>query len=475
MADFSLIHRAPTEARGVTLSLVEGELPRELRGTVLRNGPGLQQVGDTPLHFLDGYGFVAAAHFDGERVVHHARNVDLPLARAEREAGRVLERRPFTNRTGGRLANLFRMKLSTGAAHDVYPWGGSVVASDVGGHYCLDARSFDTTGPAPLNALGGGLSQLAAMPRIDPHTGRLVAHVMTPGVVGADRVTIVEYDAQWNETARIERSLGVKGALLHDLIATEHHYVLAQFGMLDVAALALGGGVPLDAVRLPPGGAKLLAIPRRGDGPILSMPLADGFQTFHLVNAYEEGGKLVADATEYEGMLDFSPLHPAAEREGLPRSTGKGPYLARHVIDLASGKHSVTQHRNAAGESPSVRDELCGRKHRYAYVSAQGSRGDEPVDNAYYWYHGVAKLDCDAGTTVGLWDAGPRVFVSAPQFVTRGDAEDDGWLITWTHDVEHERGELVVLDARALDRGPIARFALPAPLPPASHVAWMPA
>ena len=34
-------------------------------------------------------------------------------------------------------------------------------------------------------------------------------------------------------------------------------------------------------------------------------------------------------------------------------------------------------------------------------------------------------------------------------------------------------GFLVVLDAAEPARGPVARFALPAPLPPASHVTWM--
>lgn len=43
------------------------------------------------------------------------------------------------------------------------------------------------------------------------------------------------------------------------------------------------------------------------------------------------------------------------------------------------------------------------------------------------------------------------------------------------HDAASGRGELVVLDAAEPARGPVARFGLPAPLPPASHVTWMPA
>jgi carotenoid cleavage dioxygenase-like enzyme len=475
--DHAFLFRAPAEARGIRLPLVAGALPPGLRGTLLRNGPGVQHAGRTPVHFLDGYATVASARFEDDGVTLNVRHVDLPLARREQAAGRLLGRRPFTNRPGGRLANLGRMQLSTGAAHEVYAWGGAVVAADVDGHYLLDARTLETRGPAPINALGGGLAQLSPMPRLDPHSGNLVAYVMKPGVLGSDTVTFVEFDDQWRERARVQRSLGVKGALLHDLVATEHHYLVVQFGLLSVPRAAAGGMVVLDAVGLPPGSARVLVVPRRGDGPILAMPLPDGFQGFHLANAWEEDGRLVADTTVYQGQLDFDPLNPPGLGRGgpMPGATKDpgGPWLCRPVLDLSSGAHQVTMHRQAAGEAPCVREDLTGRRTRYAWVSAPGTPGDEPVRNAYYWDHGVAKLDAETGTTASLWDAGPRVYVTAPQFVARGAAEDDGWLLAWTHDAAGDRGELVVLDAADPAAGPLARLALPASLPPASHVGWI--
>ena len=89
---------------------------------------------------------VASARFEAGRVVYNARHVDLPLVRDERAAGRLMGRRPFTNRPGGMLANLGRVQLRTGAAHEVDVWGGSVVASDIDGHYLLDPVTLDTAG-----------------------------------------------------------------------------------------------------------------------------------------------------------------------------------------------------------------------------------------------------------------------------------------------------------------------------------------
>jgi carotenoid cleavage dioxygenase-like enzyme len=323
LPDHAFLYRAPAEVRGVALPLVAGSLTPGLRGTLLRNGPGVQHAGRTPVHFLDGYATVASARFEDERVTLNVRHVDLPLARREQAAGRLLGRRPFTNRPGGRLANLGRMQLSTGAAHEVYAWGGSVVAAD-------------------------------AAPR--PHSGNLIAYVMKPGLLGNDTVTFVEFDDQWRERARVHRSLGVKGALLHDLVATEHHYLVVQFGLLSVPRAAAGGMVVLDAVGLPPGSARVLVVPRRGDGPIREMPLPDGFQGFHLANAWEQDGRLVADTTVYQGQLDFDPLNPPGCGRGgpMPGATKDpgGPWLCRHVLDLASGAHQVTVHRQAAGEVP---------------------------------------------------------------------------------------------------------------------------
>ncbi len=473
MPDYHAIFEAPAEAKQVELTTTSGEVPAELKGALLRNGPGIQRAGKTPMHFLDGYAFVVSAAFDKGRVVYSARNVALPVAAREAEAGQLLHRRPFTNRPGGRLANLFRMKLTTGASHEVYTWGGAVVASDVDGHYLLDPVTLETKGPAPINRMVGGLTTLSAMPRVDRFSGNLVAFAATPAVFGPDTVTMVELDGTWTERARVERALSTKGALLHDMASTENHYLVVQFGVLSPGKAAGAGSYFLDAVSLPPRGARILAIPRRGNGPVREMPLPDGFQTFHIGNAYEEAGMLVVDTTIYEGLLDFGPLYPPELRPaGTPSRPGGGPFVARHTLNLATGEHKVAVHREALGEAPSVRDDRSGRRHRFAYTSAQGTRGDEPVDNAYYWYHAVAKIDCDAGTTVSRWDAGPQVYVAAPQFVARGDAEDDGWVLTWTHDVAAKRGELVVLDAKDLARGPVARLALPAPLPPASHVCW---
>lgn len=66
-----------------------------------------------------------------------------------------------------------------------------------------------------------------------------------------------------------------------------------------------------------------------------------------------------------------------------------------------------------------------------------------------------------------VWDAGPDQFAQEPIFCPRPDAqtEDDGWVFTMVYDSVSDCSHLAVLDARHLQRGPIARIKLPQRIP----------
>ena len=54
-----------------------------------------------------------------------------------------------------------------------------------------------------------------------------------------------------------------------------------------------------------------------------------------------------------------------------------------------------------------------------------------------------------------------------------GESEDDGWLLTFVHDQNEGSAEFVVLDARDLNRGYIARVPLPQRVPFGFHGNWV--
>ena len=60
-------------------------------------------------------------------------------------------------------------------------------------------------------------------------------------------------------------------------------------------------------------------------------------------------------------------------------------------------------------------------------------------------------------------------------FVARenSSAEDDGYLITYVHDLAQGSAEFVVMDAQDFDRGYLARVALPQRVPFGFHGSWI--
>jgi len=110
-----------------------------------------------------------------------------------------------------------------------------------------------------------------------------------------------------------------------------------------------------------------------------------------------------------------------------------------------------------------------GTTNRYGYV-AHG-----PWDTDLVHFDAVAKHDFETGTSQvhhygSNTEAGEAVFAPDPE----GSAEDDGWLINFVFDRGTETSELVIIDARDMVRGPVARVHIPRRVPFGFHGNWMP-
>lgn len=81
-------------------------------------------------------------------------------------------------------------------------------------------------------------------------------------------------------------------------------------------------------------------------------------------------------------------------------------------------------------------------------------------------YDSIVKVDHDTDAVTSCAFAASSV--GEPLFVPRTpDAgEDDGWLLFLNHDLAEHRSQLVILDARDLERGPVATAWLD------HHVPW---
>ena len=85
----------------------------------------------------------------------------------------------------------------------------------------------------------------------------------------------------------------------------------------------------------------------------------------------------------------------------------------------------------------------------------------------------MVKYDHDTGSSTAHHYrdsevSGEHVFAPDPA----GQAEDDGWLMSFVTDRVTEQSELVILDARNIEDGPVARVQMAARVPLGFHANW---
>jgi len=141
--------------------------------------------------------------------------------------------------------------------------------------------------------------------------------------------------------------------------------------------------------------------------------------------------------------------------------------LHRWRLNRRTGTCTEERMRDGFTEFGIVNGRYVGREHRYVW-SASGKPG-------WFLFDGFVRHDVQTGEddVLRLPDGvyGSEVGV-APK--PGGSAEDDAYVVTFTTDPERERSECLVLDARRISDGPIARLRLPEQISSGTHAAWAP-
>jgi all-trans-8'-apo-beta-carotenal 15,15'-oxygenase len=466
------VFRDQPEEYALRATTVDGQLPPELRGTLLRNGPGRMQLGADRLNWFDGHALISGLSFDAGWATFRSRLVEAPLLSKERQANAQLKRRVFTN-LPARWKNLFGLDLGNSAMHDVFAWGDGdalrVVAGNDPGHFALDPSTLATRGPERYGGTVKPGWDTGPMPCPDPHSGNLITWVKKPGL--PDRLKFVEIDPRFHVVKETPwHKLGGGLAIVHDQRATARWYVTVEQGLRVSLPAALWGAEAVWDTLRPAQTATLLLVPRDG-GPLRRVPLPRVRLGFHVINAFDDGDQLVADLVVYDGLVRFTAALPTAVRaaRGIAEGDSARPTPTRFVIDTNTGEILSRSVLGPPGDAPEVSDAVLGRTYRFAYLAGVDDHDDVPDHGAYFYSNRLVKIDVTTGQST-TWSAGDSAVVSPPQFAARpgGRDEDDGWLLAWV--LRDSGAEVVILDAQAMS--PVATVRLGVHLPGVSHTRW---
>jgi carotenoid cleavage dioxygenase len=423
------------------LTDVEGEVPREIHGTLYRNGPSqkvLPREGDLALHLFDGDGLVHAFRFDDGRVRYRSRFARTDSLLFDEKRGPSKQHTINLQVADPDPDAPFRVQANTNA---VFHAGRLLAMEENGLPFEMDPRSLESVGWLRFRDPMLGMS-VSAHPKIDGRTGQMWIHGYQP-VPPFVQLYAIEPDGRCSLAEAVETPYPV---MMHDLAITEHYVIL----LLCPVLFDLREGGFREWIRWAPEKGLRFGVRERTPGaPVRWFDAPTPAFIFHPGNAYEDGDVIRMDACSY---LDPAGLlrDLATFRSGRVGAGAKAvPFL--YELDLASGACRERQLDDRGAEFPRLDDRRVGHPNRFGYavVCPDSAVGPGPKS--------ILKYDRRGGPSVAHRFA-PGSQPGEPIFVPRsaGAEEDDGFVLCVVFDPARAASDLVVLDARALDAAPLA-------------------
>ena len=421
---------------------VTGQIPTQLEGRLLRNGPNPIERPDPATHHW----------FLGDGMVHGVR---LRGGKAEWYRNRYVG----STRTAELLGKTAPSPVDapSGPNTNVIGHAGRTYAIVEAGTKPVElSYELETVGTNGFeHSLQNGYT---AHPKYDPLTGEMHAVAYAPQVLG-NAVEYIVIGADGAMTKTVNVGLDTM-PMIHDMALTQNYAAVLDLPVAIDLDLAFGGS-QFPVRWFDDYNARVGLLPRSAetDAEIIWCEIEPCF-AFHPLNSYDlDDGRVVIDICRYERLFDIDRNGPF--RDSLPQ-------LERWTVDPVSAKVSRDVLDERFQEFPRVAGSVLNQKHQFGYTTSVGTEIDE-------WnFDNTIKYDFDAGTSEEF-DHGPGRGAGEPVFVSRegGTAEDDGWILTMVYDKPTDRSDLVILDARSMTEPEVARIQLPARVPHGFHGNWV--
>jgi len=438
---------------------VEGELPADLDGAYLRNGPNprFSPIGGY-LYPIDGDGMLHRVEVSGGRARYTNRFVRTPMVVAEEKAGHAIwpgitsPWRPGPDEVGPGLAGTMRELPDI----NVVRHGGRLLALAECDRPYRIGPGLETLAQ---ETFGGALPVgICAHPKIDPRTGEMIAfcYGMAPPFLTWTTIAPDGTGTPPRPVEGVERS-----TMIHDMAITDRYVVLVVAPLhFDIDAAMHGGSL---LAWDPAAGTRIALVPRDG-GPVRWCE-TDTFWLWHIANAHE--AKDPADPAADVVVLDYVEW---AEPTGIIPGVPVTPHLSRAVLDPAAGTVRREVLADVDVEFPRIDDRLVGRAHPFAALAAQTTR---PVPHpgcrdALVWH--------DTRTNgIIRWEPADLA-LGEPAFAPdpRSDAPDAGWWLAFATRFGTEESSLLVIPAADPASGPVASVRMPVRVPLGLHGSWLP-
>ncbi len=444
--NFAPVHK---EISTQTLKVI-GELPPDLSGMFVRNGPNPQWTPIGQYHWFDGDGMLHGVRISNGKATYRNRYVQTKGWKIEHEAGKavwsgILEPSQKDN-PHDFYKNTANTALTWHAGQFFALWEG-------GAPHAIKLPNLDTIGEYTYN--GQLKSAFTAHPKVDPITGEMMffGYSFAPPYL---QYSVVSASGELLRTVPIDLPMAV---MMHDFAITENYTIFMDLPLtFSVERMQKGEPTMMFESDRP---SRFGIIPRHGDNSNIRWFESPPCYVFHTLNAYEEGDEVVLIACR------MSSTNVLITKDTQPDPDGDIPRLHQWRFNLSTGKVREEMLNDIPAEFPRVNENFLGRQTRYGYAGKM-AQGSMPL------FDGLIKYDHHNGKSEthefgqGRY-GGEAVFVPFPN----ATSEDEGWLITFVHDTREDTSELVVVNAQDMTGEPVARVLIPQRVPYGFHAAWI--
>jgi carotenoid cleavage dioxygenase len=457
---------APTtvETQAEELQVINGEIPKDLFGAYLRNGPNPVFKPRFNHHPFDGDGMLYGVYFKDGKASYRNRWIHTEAFIQEGKDGQAIwpgVMGPFDFKLPG-----FPIKDTSNT--DVLYYNGNIMSLwyNAGIPYQLDTQTLATQGRENLN---GQLKRaLSAHAKVDPANGELIFFdyfddfpYMSYGIADKDGNIIHQ------------EPIELPGPRLpHDIGVSENYVILHDCPFFhDVELLERTKKRVMTFHRDLP--TRFGVQPRYGKGSEVTWFECEPCYILHVVNCWEEGDWVIQ-----VGCRSTNPMPKADPSEGV--LSHMLAYM-RLEANMYIWKFNMKTGEVIEGDIDSLNTEFCrsnplymGHKSRYSYNQYIMTRQDDNVGTLAFG--ALLKYDIESGN-YQRYNYGDGVFGSETPYcpkigASRFDEEDDGYLITLTTDTNDWQSYCLIFDARNIEQGPICKLRMPHRLPFGFHSNW---